>query len=57
VSTFERAIAVAAEAHAGQVDKAGAAYVLHPLRMMLNMSMNALSLFCMKCARIAPGGR
>src|SRR5215467_11229904 len=35
MSTLERAIAIAAEAHAGQVDKAGASYVLHPLRMML----------------------
>jgi hypothetical protein len=35
---LERAIAIAAEAHAGQVDKAGAPYVLHPLRMMLRMS-------------------
>ena len=40
MSTLERAIAIAAEAHAGQVDKAGAAYVLHPLRMMLNVSSN-----------------
>jgi (p)ppGpp synthase/HD superfamily hydrolase len=38
VSTLERAIAIAAEAHAGQTDKAGAPYVLHPLRMMLRMS-------------------
>ncbi len=38
MSTLERAIAIAAEAHAGQVDKAGAPYVLHPLRMMLSMS-------------------
>jgi (p)ppGpp synthase/HD superfamily hydrolase len=38
VSTLERAIAIAAEAHAGQIDKAGAPYVLHPLRMMLRMS-------------------
>ena len=37
-STLERAIAIAAEAHAGQVDKAGAPYVLHPLRMMLSMT-------------------
>ncbi len=35
MSTLERAIAIAAEAHAGQVDKAGAPYVMHPLRMML----------------------
>jgi (p)ppGpp synthase/HD superfamily hydrolase len=35
---LERAIAISAEAHAGQIDKAGAPYVLHPLRMMLSMS-------------------
>lgn len=40
MSTMERAIAIAAEAHAGQVDKAGAPYVLHPLRMMLRMASN-----------------
>ena len=37
-SRLERVIAIAAEAHAGQVDKAGAPYVLHPLRMMLSVS-------------------
>jgi (p)ppGpp synthase/HD superfamily hydrolase len=40
MSTLERAIAIAAEAHAGQVDKAGAPYVLHPLRMMLRLMTN-----------------
>jgi (p)ppGpp synthase/HD superfamily hydrolase len=35
MATLERAIAIAALAHKGQVDKAGAPYVLHPLRMML----------------------
>lgn len=35
MSTLERAISIAAQGHAGQVDKAGAPYVLHPLRLML----------------------
>jgi (p)ppGpp synthase/HD superfamily hydrolase len=38
MSTLERAITIAAQAHAGQVDKAGAPYVLHPLRVMLRMN-------------------
>jgi len=38
MSTLERAIALAAKAHEGQVDKAGAPYILHPLRMMLKLS-------------------
>jgi (p)ppGpp synthase/HD superfamily hydrolase len=38
MSTPERAIIIAAEAHAGQLDKAGAPYVMHPLRMMLRVS-------------------
>lgn len=33
--TLEEAIAFAARKHAGQLDKAGAPYVLHPLRVML----------------------
>ena len=35
MSTLEKAIAVAAGAHAGQVDKGGHPYILHPLRVML----------------------
>ena len=35
MSTLERAIEIAATAHAGQQDKAGAPYILHPLRVML----------------------
>lgn len=38
MSTLERAIAIAAKAHEGQVDKAGAPYVLHPLRLMLRLA-------------------
>lgn len=38
MSTIERAIEIAAAAHAGQVDKAGAPYILHPLRVMLRMT-------------------
>ncbi len=38
MSTLERAIAIAAQAHAGQVDKAGAAYITHPLRVMHRVS-------------------
>lgn len=37
MSTLERAIAIASEAHAGQADKAGNPYVLHPLRVMLSV--------------------
>lgn len=38
MSTLERAIAIAAAAHAGQHDKAGAPYILHPLRVMLRLT-------------------
>lgn len=33
--TLEQAIAIAALAHQGQTDKAGAPYILHPLRVMM----------------------
>jgi GTP diphosphokinase / guanosine-3',5'-bis(diphosphate) 3'-diphosphatase len=38
MSTIEQAIEIAARAHAGQIDKAGAPYILHPLRVMLSVS-------------------
>ncbi|MHA6196258.1 GTP pyrophosphokinase [Pseudomonas wadenswilerensis] len=38
MSNLERAIAVAARAHEGHRDKVGAAYILHPLRVMLRVS-------------------
>jgi (p)ppGpp synthase/HD superfamily hydrolase len=38
MSTLERAIEIAAAAHAGQVDKAEQPYILHPLRVMLRVT-------------------
>lgn len=38
MATLERAIALAAKAHEGQTDKAGAPYILHPLKVMLRVS-------------------
>lgn len=37
MATLERAIAIAAEAHAGQADKGGQPYILHALRVMLRV--------------------
>lgn len=37
ITLLERAIAIALESHQGQIDKAGKAYILHPLRVMLAM--------------------
>ncbi|MDR3482089.1 MAG: GTP pyrophosphokinase [Burkholderiaceae bacterium] len=37
MSILEQAIALAVSAHTGQVDKAGAPYILHPLRLMLSL--------------------
>jgi len=36
-ATIERAIVIAVMAHEGQVDKAGAPYIYHPLRVMLSL--------------------
>ena len=38
MSSIERAIEIAAAAHAGQVDKSGQPYVLHPLLVMFSVS-------------------
>lgn len=43
ITQLEKAIFIATQAHAakGQKDKAGAPYILHPLRMMLRMTTPA----------------
>lgn len=41
MSTLERAIQIAADAHAGQFDKGGAPYILHPLRVMMSLQVPA----------------
>ena len=38
MSTLEKAIEIATKAHAGQVDKQGMPYILHPLRVMQAVS-------------------
>ena len=38
MATLESAIQLAAAAHAGQQDKAGKPYILHPIRVMLSVS-------------------
>lgn len=38
MSNLEEAIALATSAHQGQTDKAGAPYILHPLRVMQRMN-------------------
>lgn len=35
MSDLDQAISIATKAHAGQLDKAGQPYILHPLRLML----------------------
>jgi (p)ppGpp synthase/HD superfamily hydrolase len=41
IATVEDAVSIAARAHRGQKDKAGAPYLLHPLRMMMRMDTEA----------------
>lgn len=36
--SLERALQIAASAHAGQADKGGAPYILHPLRVMASLT-------------------
>ena len=38
---LDKAIAIAAQAHLGQIDRQGAPYVLHPLRMMFRLQSEA----------------
>ena len=41
MTNLEKAIAIAVEAHAGQVQKNGDPYVLHPLHLMMQMETEA----------------
>ena len=38
MATLESALRLAADAHAGQKDKGGAPYILHPIRVMLSVA-------------------
>jgi (p)ppGpp synthase/HD superfamily hydrolase len=40
--TLDEAIRVAVDAHAGQLDKAGKSYILHPLRVMMTVESPSL---------------
>ena len=44
MSTLEKAIALAATQHVGQLDKGGQPYILHPLRLMLQFSNPTLQI-------------
>lgn len=41
MADIEEAIRIAVEAHRGQKDRAGAPYILHPLRMMFRLQTDA----------------
>jgi (p)ppGpp synthase/HD superfamily hydrolase len=47
VADLERAIRIAAEGHAGQRDKAGAPYILHPIRVMMACSSEVARIVAM----------
>ena len=38
---LEKALQIAVESHAGQTDKSGQPYILHPLRLMMRMATEA----------------
>lgn len=40
MATLEKAIALAAQAHEGQLDKSGMPYILHPIRVMQSVKSN-----------------
>ncbi|MFT7372676.1 MAG: (p)ppGpp synthase/HD superfamily hydrolase [Oleiphilaceae bacterium] len=40
MSDIDKAISIATKAHAGQLDKAGQPYILHPLRLMFKFHSN-----------------
>lgn len=42
MSTLERAIQIAVQAHANKTDKGGDSYILHPLRVMLQLPTEEL---------------
>jgi len=53
MSTLENAIAIAATAHAGVLDKGGAPYIFHPLRVMFAVLDDAARLSGVDAANIA----
>ena len=43
MATIERALQIAASAHAGQTDKEGQPYILHPLRVMMGADTDCVT--------------